>query len=161
MRIRPARPGDAAAIAALWNAMIRDTLFTFTTLEKTVPGIAALIAEREGAFWVADLHGAQGFVTFGPFRAGPGYAATVEHTVILGPGVRGQGAGRALMSQALAGAAVQGRHVMVAGISSANPGAQTFHARMGFERTGYMPQVARKGGQWLDLVLMQKTVGAT
>ncbi len=161
MRIRPAQLGDAEAIAALWNAMIRDTLATFTTQEKTVTGTAALITERQGGFWVADLHGLQGFVTYGPFRAGPGYAATVEHTIIVAAPTQGRGTGRMLMQQAIVGAVAQGRHVMVAAISGANSGAASFHARMGFEQTGMMPQVGRKADRWLDLILMQKILSAT
>ena len=156
MTPRPATPGDAPAVAALWNRMIRETLATFTTEPRTVAEIAALIASRPGAFWCLD-DGA-GFVTFGPFRAGPGYAATVEHTIVLDRSAQGRGRGRALMACAMEGARRLDRHVMVAAISSANPGAAAFHARLGFTRTGLMPQVGRKAGRWLDLVLMQKTL---
>ena len=40
--IRPAVPADAPAIAAIWNPMIRDTLVTFDSVEKTEAEIAAL-----------------------------------------------------------------------------------------------------------------------
>ncbi len=54
--IRPARPGDCAAIAAIWNPIIRDSLVTFTSIEKTPMGVAELMAERNArghAFLVA------------------------------------------------------------------------------------------------------------
>lgn len=144
-------------IAGLWNGMIRDTLATFTTQEKTVKDIADLIRERPNAFWVAqDVGGVQGFVTYGPFRSGPGYSATVEHTIILSPCAQGGGTGRMLMAQAIKGATIQGHHVMVGAISGANPGAVVFHERLGFEQVARMPQVGRKADQWLDLILMQK-----
>ena len=161
MRVRPARLDDAPQVTALWNGMIRDTLATFTSQEKTLAGVAALITERQGSFWVIEAQGVQGFVTYGPFRAGPGYAATVEHTVIVAAAAQGKGAGRLLMQQALSAAASQRRHVMVAAISGANPTAAAFHARLGFEQTGYLPQVGYKAGQWLDLILMQKTLVPT
>lgn len=156
MKLRAAEPSDAEAVAALWNVMIRDTLATFTSEEKTPQSIQKLISERAGAFWVADGDGVLGFVTYGPFRTGPGYAATVEHTIILDAAARGNGLGRALMHTAMGAAHAQGHHVMVAGISAANPQAVAFHASLGFEQTGVMPEVGRKAGQWLDLIFMQK-----
>ena len=160
--IRPAVAQDAAAVAALWNGMIRDSLSTFTTDEKTPAEIAALIAARADAFWVAKGEGAVlGFVTYGSFRGGPGYAATVEHSIVLSEAAQGRGLGRDLMTQAIEAAAAQGRHTMVAAISSANPGAVTFHEKLGFAQVGRMPEVGRKHGQWLDLILMQKTLTAS
>ncbi len=155
---RPARTEDAGAIAAIWNRMITGSLATFTTIEKTEADILDLIAARNGAFRVADENGVQGFVTFGPFRAGPGYAATVEHTIVLNPGAQGRGVGRALLDGAMTAAADMGHHVMIAAISSANPQAVAFHAALGFTQTGHLPEVGRKAGQWLDLILMQKTL---
>ena len=49
----------------------------------------------------------------------------------------------------------QNRHVMVAAIDSENSGSIYLHAKLGFQQTGYMPQVGQKFGQWRDLVLMQ------
>ncbi|WP_299960006.1 GNAT family N-acetyltransferase [uncultured Roseobacter sp.] len=157
MRLRPAVAADAGAIAALWNPMIRDTLSTFTTVEKTPEDIRAMIAARKDAFLVArERDGCVGFVTFGPFRAGPGYAATVEHTVIVSDSAQARGTGRALLSAAEDAARQQGHHVMIAGISHTNEGAQRFHRRLGYTEVARMPQVGRKADQWLDLVLMQK-----
>ncbi|MEP5730755.1 MAG: N-acetyltransferase family protein [Sulfitobacter sp.] len=158
--IRLAEPTDAVAIAGLWNQMIRASLATFTTLEKTPEEIDGLIRDRAGTFWVAAKPLVIGFVTFGAFRPGPGYAATVEHTVILAPQAQGKGIGRSLMQIAMETAHRADHHIMIAGISSANPQAVAFHTALGFTQTGYMPQVGRKGGEWLDLILMQKTLGA-
>jgi phosphinothricin acetyltransferase len=158
--IRPATDADAPAIMRLWNAMIRDTLATFTTTEKTNADITQMISRRRGMFWVAvngtDL---QGFATCGAFRAGPGYAATAEHTVIVAPEAHGMGVGRALMKELEKAARDAGLHVMIAAISSANPQAMRFHERLGYSETGRLPEVGRKAGQWLDLVLMQKKLG--
>lgn len=157
MRVRPAVPEDAGAIAALWNPMIRDTLSTFTTVEKSPGDIRGMIAERPDAFFVAQAQDVcAGFVTFGPFRAGPGYAATVEHTVIVADSGQTRGMGRILLTAAEDAARAQGHHVMVAGISDTNEGAQIFHQQVGYREVARMPQVGRKAGQWLDLVLMQK-----
>ncbi|MEO0401904.1 MAG: N-acetyltransferase family protein [Pseudomonadota bacterium] len=154
--IRAATEADAPWIAEIWNAIIADTLITFTTDPKSVDAVRQMIAERP----VLVLPDSGGFATYGPFRGGPGYAATIEHTVLLAPKTRGQGQGRALMAALIKTAQEAGHHVMVAGISGANPGAIAFHAALGFEQVAHMPEVGRKSGQWLDLVLMQKTLGS-
>ncbi|AVO36500.1 GNAT family N-acetyltransferase [Pukyongiella litopenaei] len=157
MRVRPARRGDAGAVCALWNAVIRDTMITFTTAEKTEAALAGLIAERAGAFLVAETGGrVGGFASFGAFRAGPGYARTAEHTIMLAPEMRRLGMGRALMEALEQRARRAGIHVLVGAISSENAGGIAFHRALGFAQVGVMPQVGRKGGRWLDLVLMQK-----
>lgn len=150
--IARATVGDGDWITAIWNGIIADTLITFTTTPKSPDDVLAMIDTRP----VFVLPDQAGFATYGPFRAGPGYAATVEHTIYLTPATRGHGLGPALMAYIMDHAASAGHRVMVAGISGANPGAVRFHARLGFGQVGHMAQVGRKAGRWLDLILMQK-----
>jgi phosphinothricin acetyltransferase len=160
--VRPARVADAPAICAIWNRVIRDSLVTFTTIEKDPDAVAAGIGAGAWPLLVAEGDGrVLGLATYGPFRSGPGYAFAVEHSVHLDPGARRQGVGRMLMAGVEKVAADAGKRVMVAAISGANPGAVAFHAAMGFAEVGRMPGVGFKGGQWLDLVLMQKDLAAT
>lgn len=157
MKVRQARSGDAAAICGIWNPVIRDSLITFTTDAKTEAGIVADIAARGPAFLVAEAEGAVvGFATYFPFRSGPGYARTVEHSIQLDPAARAQGTGRALMRRLEQVAAGAGVHLMIAAISGANPGAVAFHAHIGFVEVARLPEVGFKAGRWLDLILMQK-----
>lgn len=157
MILRQATTGDAAEICAILNAVIRDTLITFTTDPRSVADIATDITERGPAFVVAEQNGqVVGYASFAPFRAGPGYGRTCEHTIHLTKEVRGLGLGRALMRRLEDVAIAQGVHVLVAGISGANPDAVAFHAALGFAKVGQMPEVGRKADQWLDLILMQK-----
>lgn len=157
MILRPARATDAAAICAIANPIIRDTLITFTTAEKTPEGVAEEIAARLPGYLVGEIGGrVLGFASYGPFRGGPGYAHSKEHTILLAPEARGQGLGRALMARLEAVAADNGVHVLVGGVSAANPRGIGFHAALGFVEVGRMPEVGFKAGQWLDLVLMQK-----
>lgn len=154
--IRPARAGDAPAIAAFWNPLIRDTAITFSPLEKSVDEIAQMIATRQ-AFLVIDRgQGPEGFASYSQFRSGPGYAFAQEHTVILAALTRGQGAGRALMTALEEVARQHGHHAMIGGVSGSNPAGIAFHARIGYAEVARMPEVGWKLGAWHDLVLMQK-----
>ena len=162
MIIRPAEDSDFPSILALWNPNIRDTTITFSSEEKTPQSLSAMIAERRAAgreFLVADDGGLLGFATYAQFRSGDGYAQAMEHTVILDPHARGRGIGRALMTRIEAHARAGGAHSLFAGISGENPQAVAFHERMGFTHAARFPEVGRKFGRWLDLVLMMKTLG--
>ncbi len=157
MTIRQAAPQDAEAIAELFLPIVRDTTITFTTVEKTAAMIRAEIDARGAAYQVALLDGVVvGFATFFPFRSGPGYARTKEHTIILSPLAHGQGLGKALMDRLCDVARAQGVHSLIAGVSGENAAGLAFHAAVGFKETTRLPEVGYQFGRSLALVLMQK-----
>ena len=153
--IRPARPADAGDIAALWSRYVRETACTFHAEEKTAEAVAAMIDARP--VFVAEAAGQfAGFAHYGPFRAGDGYRHTAEHTLYLAPEAQGRGLGRALMAGVEDHARGAGIHTLWAGISAENPAGVAFHARLGFSEAARLPEVGRKFGRWMDLVLMVK-----
>ena len=158
--IRPATSTDTAAVALLWNTLIRDTTVTFTHTEKTVPEIAETIAARfrDGFTFLVAEHGGQvaGFATYAQFRGGDGYARCMEHSIHLEPLARGQGLGRALMTAIEAHALARGTHSMIAGVSGENAAGIAFHTALGYRSIATVPESGFKFGRWLDLVLMQK-----
>lgn len=160
--IRPATDADIPAILAIWNPLIRDTLVTFNAAEKTATELARMLADKATAglpFFVAEVPGAPelaGLATYGPFRAGVGYARSMEHTVLLGPQARGRGIGRALMAAIEDHARAREVHVMMAGVSGGNPDGRAFHAALGYREVGIVPEAGWKFGRYWDLVLMQK-----
>ncbi|MEM1302525.1 MAG: N-acetyltransferase family protein [Pseudomonadota bacterium] len=152
MIIRQARADDLPAVAEIWNGVIRHTLQTFTTAEKTVDGLAAL-----NPIFVAEVEGEiAGFAVYFPFRSGPGYARTIEHSIYLRPSAQGQGVGRSLMAALERHAKTAGFHVLISGMSAANPDGIRFHEKIGFKVVGRLSEVGYKNGQFIDLVLAQK-----
>jgi len=160
MNIRDATAADAGAIAGFWNPMIRETLVTFNSTPKSSGDVGALIQERQMAghgFFVAQDHETLlGFASYGQFRAGPGYAYTMEHTIIVAPEGQGRGIGRALMNAVESHARRAGAHSMLAGVSAENAAGIAFHEVAGYRTLSVILQVGRKFDRWLDLVLMQK-----
>ena len=158
--IRAARPEDVGQILAFWNPMIRDTLVTFQPHGKTEAEVLEAIRSKPAsghAFLVAEEDGeVLGFASYGQFRAGPGYAKAMEHTIILAEEAHGKGIGRALMRAIEDHARQQGYRTMVAAVTGENLAGQAFHAAIGYERVGLLPQSGYKFGRYIDLVLMQK-----
>ena len=155
MTIRAATEADAPAIAEIWNEIIRTSATTFTTVEKSEAEIAELVRARLCV--VAEAGGRiAGFATCGPFRSGPGYRHTAEHSLYVRAEARGAGHGRALMMALEERAKSQGIEVLVAGIGGENTGAQGFHARLGFRKEGQLSGVGQKFGRRHDLILMTK-----
>ncbi|MEP2533462.1 N-acetyltransferase family protein [Shimia sp.] len=162
MKLRQAIVDDADAITRIWNTEIREGVSTFNKTEKSVSEVLDIIEARGAAVLVAVDDDADnddqvlGFATWAQFRGSVGYRHTFEHTIYLDHTARGCGLGRDLMQAIENGARRDGVHVLVACIGGENDAAVAFHARMGFEHAGHMPEVGRKFGRWMDLVLMQK-----
>ncbi|MDP4032223.1 MAG: N-acetyltransferase family protein [Pseudorhodobacter sp.] len=158
--IRPALPADLPAIMAFWNPLIRNSMVTFNSIEKSLPDMHDMLATRAAAgqaLLVAEQAGAVvGFATYSQFRGGIGYAHTVEHTIILAEAARGQGVGRALLTATEDHARAQGAHSIFAGVSGGNPQGRAFHAAMGYRLAATLPEGGTKFGRWWDLWLMQK-----
>lgn len=154
---------DLPAMVDLYN----DVIATTTAIYRDDP-----VTHHDRAAWLAERH-AGGFPvlvardpatgraialgSYGPFKTSPsGYATTVEHTVLVSREARGAGLGTRLVEALIAHAAASGFHMMVGLIDAANTGSIALHARLGFTESGRLPQVARKDGAWVDLVIVQR-----
>lgn len=158
-----ATPEDLDAIVAIYNDVIATTTAIYRDDPVTREDRAAWLAERRAdGFPVLVAHDdATGAVlalgSYGWFKASPpGYATTVEHTVLVARDARGSGLGTRLVEALVAHARHQGFHMMVGLIDAANTGSIALHERLGFAERGRLPQVARKGGAWVDLVIVQR-----
>lgn len=157
--LRPARVGDAAALAALWNPWITATIATFNAQEKSADEMVAMISERQlnYGFWVAEIGGAvSGFASYAQFRAGIGYAKSMEHTIVLDGAAHGRGIGRALMAVVEQDALAKGAHVMIAAVAGENQAGRDFHGKLGYDIVATIPQVGYKFQKFHDLIVMQK-----
>jgi L-amino acid N-acyltransferase len=161
MHVRAATHADLSGILTIYNDVVATSTAIYTDQPSTLEqrrawfddrvsrGFPVLVAAQGGTIL--------GFTSFGEFRgAWPGYAFTVEHTVLVGEGQRGRGVGRALLEALLPIAAAMGKHVILGAIDADNDASLRFHARLGFEHVAHMKQVGRKFDRWLDLVFMQK-----
>ena len=157
--IRAATPADAEAIAAIYNDAVANTTAIWN--EVTVDAanrVDWMSARMAGGFpvLVAEVAGAvAGYASYGPWRAFDGYRQTVEHSVYVSAGFRGQGLARALMAALIDRARAAGLHVMVAAIEAENRPSVALHENLGFANAHTMRQVGQKFGRWLDLTFME------
>ncbi len=79
----------------------------------------------------------------------------------MAPGVQGRGLGRALLAELAARAEATGVRKLIAVIGdSANAGSVGVHRSLGFAHVGVLKSCGWKFGRWLDVVLMDKALGA-
>jgi L-amino acid N-acyltransferase YncA len=150
---------DLPEILAIYNEVIRNSTAVYSEDEFTpARGLMWFDAKREHGFPLVvarDVSGVAGFGSFGEFRAWPCYRHSVEHSVHVRADCRGQGIGRALVTELLGRAATMGKHVMIAGIDADNAVSIGLHRSLGFTAVGHFHEVGFKFGRWLDLVFMQ------
>lgn len=162
MPIRDATADDLPAILAIFNEAIRATTAVWRLVEVTREERAGWMAGRRAQGYpvlVAVEGGAVvGFGSFGDFRAGEGYAITVEHSVYVDAAARRQGHGQALVEALIAHARALGKRVMIGGVDAANAPSIRLHERLGFAVTARLPAVGRKFDRPLDLVFLQRSL---
>jgi L-amino acid N-acyltransferase YncA len=160
MELRDAGEGDAAGILEIYNdVIVRSTAVYSEQPVSLEDRLAWLRARREQGYPViVAVSGGEvvGFTSFGDFRAWPCYRHTVELTVHVRNGQRGQGLGGRLLQALIPRAAALGKHVLIAGIDADNAVSLKLHQRLGFERVAHFRQVGRKFDRWLDLIFMQR-----
>ena len=162
--MRDAVEADLPAISDLYNALIPTTTVAWTetpeSLEDRIAWFAARTGDGDATVVAATEDGTIiGYAAFGPFRDNtkwPGYRTTVEHTIHVAGDWHGRGVGRGLMDALVERARAQGMHVMVGALDGANEPSIRFHEAIGFEVVARLPEVGRKFGRWLDLVLVQR-----
>ena len=164
LALRTAVEEDFAAVTAIYAHDVRTGTATFEIdppdtaemlrrwREVTVRGLPYLVAVVRGEVI--------GYAYVSPFRPRPAYRYTVEDSVYVRDEARGAGVGRALLAALIDGAVHAGARQMVAAIGDAdNERSIRLHAALGFDHVGTLRHVGNKFGRWLDVVLMQRSLG--
>ena len=167
--IRPAEARDIAAITAIYAHHVRHSTGTFATEPPTEAEMAALHAEvrARGLPWlVACASGADdarvlGFAYCNWFRPRGAFRFSAEDTIYLAPDMRGQGLGRALMAELMARAQAAGVRRLMAVVGDRDNAASIgLHRACGYQQAGQLRECGWKFDRWLDLVLMDRPLGA-
>jgi phosphinothricin acetyltransferase len=122
----------------------------------------AEVLERHLPFLAAEEGGRiLGFAYCNWFKPRPAYRFSAEDSIYLAPDAHRRGLGRALLAELAAQAQAAGVRKLIAVIGdSANAGSIGVHRSVGFEQVGVLKSCGWKFERWLDVVLMEKTLGA-
>ena len=159
MQIRDAVQSDFDEISAIYN----DVLTNSTAIYSDRPASVAdrltwwqtRLEQHYPVLVATDDEHISGFGSYGDFRSWPGYRYTVEGTVHVASGHRGQGVGSLLLKALIVQARQAGKHSMIAGVDSENTASLHFLERFGFQRAGHLREVGYKFDRFLDLILLQ------
>ncbi|MBB1600382.1 GNAT family N-acetyltransferase [Variovorax sp. UMC13] len=162
--LRPSRDEDVAAIAAIYAHHVLTGTGTFETeapseadmaarrADVLAKGLPYLVAEREGQVL--------GFAYCNWFKPRPAYRFSAEDSIYLAEAARGQGVGSQLLTALSQAAEAVGVRKLIAVIGdSANAGSIGVHRAQGFTQVGVLKDCGWKFGRWLDVVLMEKSLG--
>ena len=162
--IRPSTPQDLPAITEVYRWNVLNGTGTF---ELEAPDMAEMERRRDDVIgkklpWlVAERDGTVlGYAYANQFRPRPAYRFCLEDSIYLAPTATQQGIGRLLLAELLARSEAAGARQMLAVIGdSANTGSIAVHRAFGFEPVGTIRSAGWKFERWLDVVLMQKSLG--
>ena len=163
--VRDAVEADMVATQRIYAHYVRRGLATF---EEVPPSPVEMEARRvavalDGFPWLtAEADGEiLGYAYAGPYHKRTAYRHTVEDSIYVSAEARGRGAGRALLNALIGRCEAGPWRQMVAVIGdSENFASIALHRRLGFRPIGVLPAVGFKLGRWIDVVLMQRALGA-
>ena len=162
--IRTSQPEDLPQITAIYT---HHVLYGTGTFEIEPPsekdmalrradvlakGLPYLVAHKDGAVL--------GYAYCNWFKARPAYRYSAEDSIYIAPEAQGLGLGRALLSELSVQAEKAGVRKLIAVIGdSTNIKSIGLHRSVGFSHIGLLKSCGWKFGQWLDVVMMDKSLG--
>jgi phosphinothricin acetyltransferase len=163
--IRPARDEDLAAITAIYSHHVLHGTGTFETTPPNAEEMAArradVLAKGLPYLVLEDAGHVHGFAYCNWFKPRPAYRYSAEDSVYLAADSAGKGWGRLLLAELAAQAERAGVRKLIAVIGdSANAGSIGVHQALGFNHVGVLRACGWKFGRWLDVVMMEKALGA-
>jgi L-amino acid N-acyltransferase YncA len=162
--IRDATEADLAAVVAIYNTAIPGRLATADTDPVSVEARRPWFREhdaRRHPIWVTERAGrVVGWLSFSSFYGRPAYAATAEVSVYVDPSAHRGGIATALMRHAIERAPALGLETFLAFVFAHNERSVALCTKLGFQRWGHLPRIARLDGIERDLLILGRRCAA-
>jgi phosphinothricin acetyltransferase len=158
--IRPATRADAAAIAAIYNQAVENTVATFDTVPETVAAREAWLDEHtrpQHPVLVAEVDGhVAGWSSLSSYSTRCAYDSTVEVSTYIDEACQGRGIGPSLTAAVLDAGKAGGVHAVLSRICTENERSIRMAKQGGFFEVGVMREVGRKFGRTLDVLVLER-----
>jgi L-amino acid N-acyltransferase YncA len=162
MTIRDALEADLPAIVEIYNAATATRTATAllgpVTVEEQLPWFRRHSPDQF-PLWVAEIDGQiAGWLSFHEFIRRPAYNGAAEVSVYVRENFRGRGLGRALLAKAIADAPQLHARILLGYILGHNEASLRLFQKVGFERWGYLPRIARFETADCDLIIVGRHI---
>lgn len=163
--IVPATLADAPAIAEIYAHHVLHGTASWEIVPPTAQKIEARMNKVLGEGWpwlvARDGQGAiLGYAYTAQYNPRAGYRYACEDSIYLHRDALGRGIGTLLLAALIEASEAWGFRQMIAGIAGSEPASVALHARAGFTEVARLRSMGRKHGQWLDVIYMQRALGA-
>jgi phosphinothricin acetyltransferase len=159
--LRPVTAADAAAICAIYNPYVLETVISFEQSPVSEADMAQRIRDYTAQYpWLVaeadDKVVAYAYAT--RWRARAAYDHTLESTVYVDKAYAGRGIAKPLYLQLLRELKSRGIRAVVGCIALPNDASVALHEKCGFVKVAHFPQVGRKFERWVDVGFWQATL---
>lgn len=168
--LRPATPGDGAAIAAIYAPYVLAGTVSFETAAPDADAMRGRMMGSDGLYpWIVatatDAAGdgggdVLGYAYASQFSAREAYRWAVETTIYLAGAAQRRGVGRLLYTGLVDTLRAQGFVQAIGRIALPNPGSVALHEAAGFRSAGLFREIGWKHGQWIDVGYWQCELAA-
>jgi len=153
--IRSATTADAAAIAAIYNHYVLNTVVTFEEETVSAREVADRIAEIQtaGRPWIAWEENGRvlGYAYANSWKSRCAYRFALETTIYLDKEATGRGGGTLLYTALVETLRATRIHSLIGGVALPNAASVALHEKLGFTKIGHFKEVGRKFDQWIDV----------
>jgi L-amino acid N-acyltransferase YncA len=165
LKIRHSHDGDIPAVTAIYSHHVLHGTGTFETDPPTASDMALRRADvlSKGLPYLVIESSSEilGFAYCNWFKPRPAYRFSAEDSIYMLPQTAQRGLGRILLAELVAQAERAGVRKLIAVIGdSENRGSIGVHRACGFQHVGVLSACGWKFERWLDVVLMERVIGA-
>src|SRR5262245_7574044 len=155
LAIEPLRRSDWPAVKAIYEEGIATGTATFETEAPTWEEWHANHLS-EGRLVAREAGEVVGWVALTPVSDRDCYRGVADVSVYVASRARRRGIGRALLARLVDVADAAGVWTLQAGVFPENAASLALHQLCGFRVVGIREQIGRLGGQWKDVVLLER-----